>query len=224
MFWFGILPSSRYVERGKKTTNNGAFAAPDRRAWEIVEFPVDGESRGQRWVEISKSELHVGKHPTECVSIHRGVSGEIHRKLSQTRADAGVPPVDRFDSHDALLRPKDGLLKCSCEWRVWSEQSGRSRPGGGVREGRLPECLPNGHIAGMYPRRSVGRHPCLPPRQGRHCEARLQANNLIARTESEEALELTTELRRTFISHLDARCGCRLLVSQHQQARLMKAY
>src|ERR1700734_3535119 len=70
----------------------------------------------------------------------------------------------------------------------------------------------------------MGRHPYLLPRQGRHCEARLQANNLIARTESEEALELTTELRRTFISHLDARCGRRLLVSQHQQARLMKAH
>ena len=26
--------------------NNGAFATLDRRAWEIVEFPVDGESRG----------------------------------------------------------------------------------------------------------------------------------------------------------------------------------
>ena len=26
------------------------------------------------------------------------------------------------------------------------------------------------------------RHPCLPPWQGRHCKARLQANNLIART------------------------------------------
>src|ERR1700677_2611529 len=74
----------------------------------------------------------------------------------------------------------------------------------------------------MCPRRSMGRHPCSPPWQGRHCEARLQAKNFIARTESEEALELTTELRRTFISHLDARCGRRLLVSQHQHARLMK--
>src|ERR1700679_2672042 len=79
-------------------------------------------------------------------------------------------------------------------------------------------------FAGIRPCRSMGRHPCMPAWQGRHCEARLQANNLIARTESEEAFELTTELRRTFISHLDARCGRRLLVSQHQQARLMKAY
>jgi hypothetical protein len=62
---------AEYAERGKgNPTNNGAFATLDRRAWEIVEFPVDGESRGERSVEISKSELHGGKHPTECVRLH----------------------------------------------------------------------------------------------------------------------------------------------------------
>jgi hypothetical protein len=29
-----------------KSTTNGAFATQDRRAWEIVEIPVGGESRG----------------------------------------------------------------------------------------------------------------------------------------------------------------------------------
>jgi hypothetical protein len=44
--------------------------------WEIVEFPVDGESRTERSLEIFKSGLHGGKNPTECVPIHLGVSRE----------------------------------------------------------------------------------------------------------------------------------------------------
>jgi hypothetical protein len=81
--------------------NNGAFATLDRRAWEIIEFPVDGESRMEQSLEISKSGLHGGKHPTVCVPIHWGVSGEIHRKVSQPRSEAGVSALapqrlDRF--------------------------------------------------------------------------------------------------------------------------------
>jgi hypothetical protein len=56
--------------------NSGVFAPLDRRAWEIVEFPVDGESRTERSLEIFKSGLHGGKNPTECVPIHLGVSRE----------------------------------------------------------------------------------------------------------------------------------------------------
>jgi hypothetical protein len=48
--------------RGTRETpaNNGAFATLDRRVWEIVERPVDGESRGRRSLQISNSELHGG--------------------------------------------------------------------------------------------------------------------------------------------------------------------
>ena len=49
-------------------------------------------------MEISKSELHCGKLPTECVPIHWGVSGEIHRKLRQPQAGTGAN-TDAFVEH-----------------------------------------------------------------------------------------------------------------------------
>jgi hypothetical protein len=89
-------------------------------------------------VKISKSELHGGKHPTECVPIHRGVSGEIHRKLPQPRAGTGVSPIERRDAHYALVSPLERIVEVFCEWRVWSERSGRCQ----YLALAVPQCIP----------------------------------------------------------------------------------
>lgn len=130
--------------------NYGAFATLDRRAWEIVEFPVDGESRMERSLEISKSGLHGRKHPTVCVPRQWGVSGEIHRKVPQPRAEAGVALVDRRAAHDAIVCPIGRIVDVFGEGRVWSEQSGRSRPSG--NSARSKSCSKAAIRRRSYPR------------------------------------------------------------------------